>query len=206
MAQVEARWAAREEVLSDTARRYRLHVAGQPLACSEVLALWQADETFLRFFRALLTAAPFAAYRWETPPLSTANRDRAFEFVLLDSPDLVVPADRRPFAAQFAAAPAERDVIDFPNLGGDAQLIVPLPRGSEHCYAHLGAFVRAAPAAQQQALWARVGATLLRRLNARPTWLSTAGGGVAWVHVRLDSRPKYYGHAPYAADRAERVC
>ncbi|MGI9175867.1 MAG: DUF6940 family protein [Rhodothermales bacterium] len=23
-------------------------------------------------------------------------------------------------------------------------------------------------------------------------WLSTAGGGVSWLHVRLDSRPKYY--------------
>ncbi len=30
-----------------------------------------------------------------------------------------------------------------------------------------------------------------------PLWLSTAGGGVAWLHVRLDSRPKYYGYSPY---------
>ncbi len=26
---------------------------------------------------------------------------------------------------------------------------------------------------------------------------STAGGGVSWLHVRLDSWPKYYGYAPY---------
>ncbi len=30
-----------------------------------------------------------------------------------------------------------------------------------------------------------------------PVWLSTAGAGVSWLHVRLDDRPKYYGHGPY---------
>jgi len=28
-------------------------------------------------------------------------------------------------------------------------------------------------------------------------WLSTSGLGIAWLHVRLDERPKYYTHAPY---------
>ena len=36
-----------------------------------------------------------------------------------------------------------------------------------------------------------------RRLSAKPVWLSTAGAGVSWLHVRLDDRPKYYGYAPY---------
>ena len=35
------------------------------------------------------------------------------------------------------------------------------------------------------------------RVNEIPVWLSTAGGGVAWLHVRLDDRPKYYSYAPY---------
>ena len=29
------------------------------------------------------------------------------------------------------------------------------------------------------------------RIDDRPLWLSTAGDGVAWLHVRLDQRPKY---------------
>jgi hypothetical protein len=32
----------------------------------------------------------------------------------------------------------------------------------------------------------------------QPIWLSTAGMGVAWLHIRLDERPKYYSHKPYA--------
>ncbi len=38
---------------------------------------------------------------------------------------------------------------------------------------------------------------MLARLNSKPVWLSTAGAGVSWLHVRLDDKPKYYGHAPY---------
>ena len=38
---------------------------------------------------------------------------------------------------------------------------------------------------------------MIRRLGTAPVWLSTAGAGVSWLHVRLGDRPKYYGHAPY---------
>jgi hypothetical protein len=38
-----------------------------------------------------------------------------------------------------------------------------------------------------------------RRLNNKPVWLSTAGAGVAWLHIRLDDRPKYYGYTPFRA-------
>jgi len=30
-----------------------------------------------------------------------------------------------------------------------------------------------------------------------PVWLSTSGMGIAWLHLRLDSRPKYYTYRPY---------
>jgi len=43
----------------------------------------------------------------------------------------------------------------------------------------------------------RLAREALARLSDRPLWISTAGMGVNWLHVRLDSRPKYYRHAPY---------
>ena len=46
-------------------------------------------------------------------------------------------------------------------------------------------------------LWQLVGAAMQRRLNTKPVWLSTAGAGVSWLHVRLDDWPKYYGYTPY---------
>jgi hypothetical protein len=38
---------------------------------------------------------------------------------------------------------------------------------------------------------------LSAQLGSTPIWLSTAGDGIAWLHVRLDSRPKYYSYGPY---------
>ena len=88
-------------------------------------------------------------------------------------------------------------MVEFPNLGNDAVMVVPCPGGPPAAYGHLGAFVRRAPESQRHAFWGRVGAAMQRRLDARPIWLSTAGAGVSWLHVRLDDRPKYYGHGPY---------
>jgi hypothetical protein len=35
------------------------------------------------------------------------------------------------------------------------------------------------------------------RLSHEISGLSTAGGGVDWLHMRLDDRPKYYRHLPW---------
>jgi hypothetical protein len=61
------------------------------------------------------------------------------------------------------------------------------------------AFVRNAPEAQKHALWSIVGKVMEEELGPAPIWLSTAGAGVSWLHVRIDRKPKYYGHAPYRA-------
>ena len=94
-------------------------------------------------------------------------------------------------------------VIAFPNLGNDAILVVPLPTDQRPAadYVHLAAFVRRAPAEQVHELWRVVGAAMEARLSDQPLWLSTAGMGVAWLHVRLDTRPKYYGFDEYREGR-----
>ena len=49
-------------------------------------------------------------------------------------------------------------------------------QGEAAAYAHLGTFVRRAPAAQQAAFWKKVGQTISQTLAARgdaPTWVST---------------------------------
>lgn len=168
----------------------------EPLPYSEVVALWQSDETFRAYFDGLLRDAPFEAYFWETPALTDA--DRPFEFVLVNSSSLAhTQADPQAFENQFASRETNEDVIAFPNFGGDAILVVPRPIGSTSAYAHLAAFVRNAPEAQKQALWKTVGAAMAKRIGAQPVWLSTAGLGVSWLHIRLDSRPKYYRYQPY---------
>jgi hypothetical protein len=165
-----------------------------PVSYRDVLRFWREDKGFRSFFVSLLTNASFPAFRWETPPVTTSTLTREFEFVLLD-------ADRAPdtqaFDQQFRAAGKDRGAIAFPNLGNDAVLVVPCPAGPTSAYVHLAAFVRQAPEARVHDLWRVVGESMERRLDAEPTWLSTAGMGVSWLHVRLDTWPKYYGFAPY---------
>jgi hypothetical protein len=162
----------------------------------QVAIAWRNDPGLQQFFSDLLAGSPFQAFRWETPALTAATISRPFECVLLNSPELLVPADDQAFAEHFALAKGAGSV-SFPNLRGDALLVVPCPLTPSSSYAHLASFLRTAPATQSRDLWHHVAEVVQSRLSSKPFWLSTAGAGVSWLHVRLDDRPKYYGYAPY---------
>lgn len=185
-------WTATHENLT-AGRRYLIEYDARPTSFAAVVAGWQTDTAFRLWFNTLLAGTPYKAFRWETPGVTAATAGHDFEFVLLDAPGLARPPDAEAFAGHFGTA----GVVDFANLGGDARLVAPCPLADDSAYGHLAAFVRRAPAEQVDALWRTVGDAMARRLSAKPVWLSTAGAGVSWLHVRLDDRPKYYGHAPY---------
>ncbi len=192
-------WDARVETIEGgRVRRVRVLCDGKPLSYAETLWCWQSDDAFRAFFIRTLADAPYQAYLWETPPVSTEGPNRPFEFVLVDEPRLAGSApDPRAFASHFDATSSGESVAVFANLGGDALLVAPTPQASDKSYSHLAAFARSAPEKQQHAFWRTVGSTLADRLGRHPLWLSTNGLGVAWLHARLDSRPKYYTFEPY---------
>jgi hypothetical protein len=178
-------WSCANPVLNrDGSRRFSPRREGAPVAYADVLRLWQQDESFRSFFIALLRDSELSSFRWETPPVTKATIDRDFEFVLLDAPGLDRRVDAKAFAEHFRSIVSDDGVVTFPNLGNDA-------------YGHLASFIRKAPDTQKHALWRAVGAAMEARVSKKPLWLSTAGMGVSWLHVRLDSRPKYYGFDEY---------
>lgn len=192
-----SRWAPLEEMLADGTRRVALAVGGRRLTVGEVIHGWRDDSAFRDFFNDLLAVAPAPAWFWEMPPLTRSGLEAAFECVQVPSPALAgVRADPAPFAEQFADCDGA-DALGFANLGGDAWLVAPCPRGDGRACAHLADFVRGAPRVQRDALWRLLGESVAQRLGGVPLWISTSGLGVYWVHLRLDSRPKYYTHAPY---------
>lgn len=156
----------------------------------------------------LLADTPFEAAFWEHPAWTRGALDGPFEGVLADAPGLAgLACDRVSFADLFARA-GDAPVLAFDNLGGDARLVAPLPgEGAPGDppgdppldYPHLLAFARTAPPAVQHAFWRTVADEVEARLSDEPLWLSTNGMGVAWLHVRIDERPKYVTHAPYRA-------
>lgn len=100
-------------------------------------------------------------------------------------------------------------VCSFTNLGGDATLVSPVPpSGDGHdndaSYSHLAIFVRTAPKSQVADFWKLAATTYLgvlkKKQSVEKSWFSTNGMGVAWLHLRIDDRPKYYSYAPYKLD------
>jgi len=151
---------------------------------------WQHSEVFRLFFNQILADCPFAAFFWEVKPMAVDTLQNDFEFVLVNSISLVrIKADVTSFESYFEN---NNSVVTFKNLGRDAQLIVPVPIIEHQYYSHMAQFVRNAPANQIHDFWKMVGEELKKNIGNAPKWLSTAGLGVSWLHVRLDSRPKYY--------------
>ena len=182
---------------SDRVKNYFVCEGDRRLNYDEVIELWVQSDSFNEWYTSQLTSHPSKAIRWETPCLTVHNLDRDFEFVLVDSPGLDRPVNQRPFAEKFKDSKAN-SVITFPNLGRNGIMVVPTPEPENRSYyCHLLSFLRGASTEHCNKLWRTVGETMRQRVNEIPVWLSTAGGGVAWLHVRLDNHPKYYSYAPY---------
>jgi hypothetical protein len=183
---------------SPQGRRYEIFESDAPLSFERALSLLANEAGFRRWFSETLAQSDFAAYRWETPPLSKSLASRRFEFALVEDRGLERAPDESAFAAYFPDTP--HNVVAVQNLSRTSDLIVPRRIAAASAYPHLAAFLRGAPAEQVDALWRCVAETVNRRLSDRPLWLSTAGAGVAWLHVRVDPVPKYYAYRPYRED------
>jgi hypothetical protein len=89
-------WGFRiKELPSKHGRWFGAVRGGQAATLADVIRAWQRDEAFRARFNEQLAAAPYKAFRWETPPVTEATATRPFEFVLLDSPGLAQQSDPR---------------------------------------------------------------------------------------------------------------
>jgi hypothetical protein len=186
---------------TDVERGKRLQISsdGKRLSFRELFALLERNPEFATWYTERLCASGAEGFFWQHPALTEETFDGDAELVLIDGPALakLVP-DPEPFRRHFEKSPND-EVIVFANLGGDAVLIVPRPLGPTKAYGHLAAFLRRAPSEQVLSLWRNVGQTVRESIGPEPQWVNTAGMGVPWLHVRIDSRPKYYRYAPYKA-------
>eukprot|EP00435_Cladocopium_sp_Y103_P065889 s43_g28.t1 len=145
---------------------------------------------------------------WECAPLTgvTAER-RPFEFIIMEASHLehpppdAGPKDKESFSAYLSDVEGQPVAKAFTNLGGDSTLVSPAQatKNAED-YKHIGNFFRHAPSEQHHALWKTLVEQLKQRLAQQRQasyWVSTEGSGVAWLHMRIDPRPKYYHHREY---------
>lgn len=147
----------------------------------------------------------FEAFFFETKGVTKSSvGETDFEFVLVDAPDLYnVEADDKDFREHLSSGRRDGKYgCTFPNLLGDATLVAPrkllTEKPSKSAYGHFAAFVRRAPDEQIRRVFQLAIQTYNERLeSSKVTWLSTCGTSVPWLHLRLDSKPKWYSYEPF---------
>ena len=187
--------AIQEIIEQERIVKYKIAVEEEVVSFERAITLFQESEAFRDIYIDLLQNSDYIGFHWEVKPVTTSKLNEDFEFVLVrnDAMSRLVQ-DTLTFKKYFNEGEL---AVTFPNLGGDAQLIVPTNLGGENTYAHLADFVRKAPREQNHEFWKLVGKEYAKLIGAEPKWLSTAGMGVYWLHVRVDSRPKYYRYQAY---------
>lgn len=189
-------WTQRVELIGKNIRKSSIIYHGKPLSYSDVIEGWRGDSEFIHYFSSLLKTSPYDAYFWETPPVCVNNLHRDFEYVEINSAVLNnASTDRTTFNEYFLQS--YDGVAVFDNLGADAHLVVPCPENAQDDFPHLAAFMRNASDRQIELFWNSVARQVGEYLSESDMWVSTAGSGVAWLHLRLDSFPKYYAYHPY---------
>jgi len=185
----------------------------KPLSIIRWAELFLSDDgSNVKTLTSLLQSIPFEAFFFETKGVSgTTASNKQFEFVVVDAPSLYQFCHNKPnpyaFSEHFnSACSSSKSICTFPNLGGDAILVVPKPDPSvsNNVYSHLAEFLRDAPFDQVELLWKEVARNYLHKLtnNSKSTiWLSTCGTGISWLHFRLDTVPKYYSYEPFTKEK-----
>ena len=188
-------YSIEEEEIQKGITKYRIKMEGTRMSYREWISNIAESLEFIRFYSGILEKSDCEGFFWEVKPVSSDRLDEEFEFVLVESNRLTsIEADDQSFKEHFIEG---ETVVTFLNLGKDARLVVPTARGEKGAYAHLAQFLRSAPRNQVNDFWQKIGMEYMKSIGEKNTWLSTAGLGVHWLHVRIDSQPKYYRFDEY---------
>jgi hypothetical protein len=188
-------WEYIEDKIDSDISKYIITQNGRVITVGEAVNLLCTSKEFRIFFIELLQSISHEAYFWEVRPISIDTNSQKFEFVIVNAPSLSkINADNAPFIKYFNQY---THVTSFFNLNKDAKLIVPIGIGNLNQYSHIANFVRYAPLEQVEIFWQKVGEEIHNSIERVEKWVSTSGLGVHWLHLRIDTKPKYYSYQPY---------
>jgi hypothetical protein len=151
---------------------------------------------FICIFLDVLRKFPSSTYFFECVSVNHLNvKIKNFEFVLI-SANIPQKNDPSRFLQYFSK---NCSVVSFLTLHKDSKLIVPCHQYSEKNYSSLGPYIRQDLTQQYLDLFQKIGYEMLSllKLKTNSIWLNTHRLGVNWLHIRLDSKPKYYHYQPY---------
>ena len=184
-----------EKLEYDKGRKYWIFKDGLKMTKLEVIDNWINNNEFREFYNNILVENEYKGYHWENIPITKTDQGEDYEFVLIKNERLEqLNPEKETFKEYFNG---KDKIVCFPNIRGDAMLIVPTPMSEAKNYTHIGRFVRNGPEDQIDELWKVMGEAYKESIGEERKWLSTAGLGVYWLHIRIDTKPKYYRYGPY---------
>jgi hypothetical protein len=188
-------WKADEIGTSETNLKFQILENDATITNESFLQLLTENHDFRTFYNSYLIDSGFDAFFWENKPIANSNLNERYECNLINTDYLAGKnPDHLTFDSYFDT---DKKVVSFPNLGNDAQLVAPCPVENKSNYTHIGTFIRNAPSDQIHELWKMPGQEMMNHIGDELRWLSTSGLGVFWLHMRIDSVPKYYQTSEY---------
>lgn len=180
----------------DSSTQFHIKSGLETLSFQAVFQLWQHNLEFVQFYKKSLLDLCSTAFCWEHPALTKDLLDENYECTLQASAMLEqLPVNERAFKSHISL---DADAVDFLNLGEDAKLVIPTKKLHQEIYNHFGKFLRHGDDEQINAVFQKTGQVITAELEKHPTiWLNTAGLGVIWLHIRMDTKPKYYKTKAY---------
>jgi hypothetical protein len=152
-----------------------------------------------------LEKVEFPAFFWECVPMVDLNEP--FECTVMRSKALEkIKPDKTKFAEYFTPKKCENGIVKFLNPAQDTVLIVPCPIVEKtKNFSSLSTFLRDASPALKDDLFREVGRVMCVYAieKSLPMCLSTSGLQVSWLHVRIGTAPKNYGHQTYVREHKE---
>jgi len=176
--------------------KFRLKKEEQYLSFKNVFELWANDSEFVEFYKTELIKLNYQAFCWEHPALKKEFLEKKYECILQRSKPLEhLPINENVFKNYIYE---KEQVADFMNLGKNARLVIPTKKIDKEIYNHMGKFIRLADAEQVNEVFKSIGKIIFEEIETKKLiWLNTAGLGIIWLHIRMDTKPKYYKTKSY---------
>jgi hypothetical protein len=131
------------------------------------------------------------AFFWETSPISNNSTDNYSENFIETSAFNGVRQNYLAFLNHIKKS-KNKYTVSFNNLSGSSLLIIPYPKNGKN-FTSLKDFIDNASDTHQKQFWKCVAIRVEQMLkNHNKVWVSTHGTGVPYLHVRIDTNPKYY--------------
>lgn len=131
----------------------------------------------------------FGQYYVKFPLLASDNMGDSFSYSLEKAKNLNRKVDTKTFAGRLQKCKKKKDYVAFPNLSRKSILVVPCPKKSVPAvaYRYVSDFMHLAPRAQVRKVWSAAGRLAKDLIGiTEGIRLNTHGGGVAYLHIRLD--------------------